>query len=873
MQRYLYTYALLILALLFTVTSTAFPRSVVPTPREFFGFQPGTDRMLFDYERLIAYLQELDTISPRLKMEQIGTTPLGKPMYVACLSSEENIKRLDELKTINRRLALEATLSSTERETLIKKGRVFALGTLSMHATEVGPSQAAATIAYELVTTTDSQRVHQLENVVYMMVPSHNPDGMDMVVNHYNRFKDTKWDGCSMPGVYHKYIGHDNNRDFVTLSQEDTKAISRLTSTDWFPQVMVEKHQMGSGTARYFVPPAHDPIAENIDAIIWNWTGIFGANMIKDMTDKRLAGISQRYIFDEYWPGGSTTCLWKNVIGFLTEAAGVHIASPIYVESNELSGYGKGLAEYKKSINMPLPWEGGWWRLSDIVTYEIESTYSILKTAANHRHDILRTRNDLCRNEVEKGKTQAPYYYIIPAQQHDPGEAINLALLLQEHGIRIYQLTNPIRISNTQYQAGDIVIPLSQPFRPFLKEVMEQQHYPVRHYTPNGEIIKPYDITSWSLPLHRGVRADEINIRSESMEQQLNEFTKVGLSGTNLNEQCPIAVFSSNNNSSYKAAFTMLNMGLEIMVAEQSFSNDGDSIPAGSFLVKIESDKLSENNLNPTMCLASEPNVPQRLLHMPRIALIESYFHDMDAGWTRFIFDSYSIPYNIIRPGDFKTTNFDKRFDVIVFPNEDNDILMSGKYKSEDNTYSVTSYPPEYTAGIGKDGMEKLTGFLDAGGIIVSWGRSTKLFNGLQSIPHGKESEEFQLPFSDVSESLNKAGLFCAGSLLRVSLQNDHWLTHGLPSELGIFFTGDAIFRTSIPQFDMDRRVIASFPERDILMSGYIEHEEKLANQSAMIWLKKGKGQLALFAFNPQFRASTQGTYKLLFNALLLPKL
>ena len=130
-----------------------------------------------------------------------------------------------------------------------------------------------------------------------MMVPCHNPDGMDMIVEHYRKYKDTKYDGSSMPGVYHNYVGHDNNRDFVTLTQEDTKAIARIYNQDWFPQVMVEKHQMGSTGPRYFVPPPHDPIAENVDAGIWNWVGIFGSNIITDMTSAGLKGVSQHYLF------------------------------------------------------------------------------------------------------------------------------------------------------------------------------------------------------------------------------------------------------------------------------------------------------------------------------------------------------------------------------------------------------------------------------------------------------------------------------------------------------------------------------------------------------------------------------------------------
>ncbi|MCD4665929.1 MAG: hypothetical protein K8R68_11720, partial [Bacteroidales bacterium] len=479
----------------------------IKTPEKHFGFKPGADRMLFTYENLIKYLQKLDAKSSRLEIREIGLSPMNKKMYIAFFSSEENIKNLDALKAINKRLALDPNIPDSDRKNLVNKGKVFFLATLSMHSGEVGPSQAAPLIAYDLVTTEDQQILKMLDDVVYMMVPCHNPDGMDMIVNHYNKYKGTKYEGSSMPGVYHKYVGHDNNRDFVTLTQSDNRAVAQIYNTDWFPQVMVEKHQMGSGTARYFVPPMHDPIAENIDAAVWNWTWVFGSNMVTDMTKEGLAGVSQHYLFDDYWPGSTETCLWKNVIGMLTEAASVQYAKPVFVEPNELKGYGKGLSEYKKSINMSLPWQGGWWHLSDIVEYEIVSTMSIIKTSSLRREDILKFRNDVCKRDVNRGKTQPPYYYILPLKQHDKSELIDLVNLLKDHGVNVYSLSAPFTLSDRNFFQGDFVIPLAQPYRPFIKEVMEHQQFPVRHYTPGGKIIKPYDITSWSLPLHRGVKA------------------------------------------------------------------------------------------------------------------------------------------------------------------------------------------------------------------------------------------------------------------------------------------------------------------------------------------------------------------------------
>ena len=864
---------------LLTVNSVAQSTNSIQTPKEFFGFTPGEDGMLFNYEELISYLQILDEVSPRLKLVEIGKTPLERPMYIAFISSAENVSNLNELQNINRELALNPKLSEEIREKYFTEGKVFVLGTLSMHSGEVGPSQAAALIAYDLATTNEPEKTDFLKNSVYMMVPCHNPDGMDMIIEHYKKYKDTKYDGSSMPGVYHKYVGHDNNRDFVTLTQEDTKAIARIYNQDWFPQVMVEKHQMGSTGPRYFVPPPHDPIAENIDAGIWNWIGIFGSNLITDMTGAGLKGVSQHYLFDDYWPGSTETCIWKNVIGFLTEAASSKYATPIYVEPNELIVRGKGLSEYEISINMPEPWEGGWWRLSDIVKYEIVSTISILETAAANRQEILMYRNDLCKKEVERGKTKAPYYYILPKQQHDKSEFIELVNLLDEHGVEVYFLKNNVEINDRVFGDGDVVIPLSQPFRPFIKEVMEKQKYPVRHYTPNGEIIKPYDITSWSLPLHRGVTAVEIN---EKVTIPLSDLEKITTPYTIKMEPefDPAAfLFSANNNESYKAAFMGIANGLNVERLTEQVEVNEEVIPAGSFLISLETnDREAANNLIGKLnvdpiYLHDYSSFDMEKLEMPRIALVESNFHDMDAGWTRFIFDTYYIPYTIIKPGNFEKTDFVKNYDVVLFPNEDKSILMEGKYKSGD-TYYATSYPPEFTKGIGTEGFNNLMSFLDEGGIIISWGNSTDLFMGPLSIKHGEDDkEDFQLPVRDGSKKLKEDGLYVAGSLVNIKLTLENPVTYGMKEEIGVFFRGKPVFTTSLPRFDMDRRVIATFSKEDILLSGYAENEQKLKNKTAAVWIKKGNGQLVLFGFSPQFRGSTNVSFKLLFNSLLLKKI
>lgn len=841
----------------------------ITTPNQFFGFEPGADGMLFGYEKMIDYLKLLEKQCSRVKLFNIGTSALGRPIYMVCISDEENLKNLDELKEINRKLALEPNLSQSELNELKGRGKVFFLGTLSMHSTEVAPAQAAPVVAYKLATSRGTDTLAWLKNVVYMMVPCHNPDGMNMVNENYMKNKGSKFEGTNLPGVYHKYVGHNINRDFITLTQPENKAVSNLTSIEWFPQVMVEKHQMGSTGARYFVPPNHDPIAQNIDENLWSWIGLFGANMLNDMTAMGQKGISQRYIFDNYWPGSTETCLWKNVIAFLTEGASVKTASPIYIEKNELKVWGKGLSEYKKGANFIAPWEGGWWRLSDLVLYELSSTFSIIRTASLNREKILQHRNDMCRREVAKGLNQAPFYFIFSQHQTDRSELGRLVSLLREHGVEVNRLSADLLVDNRKFRKGDIVVPLAQPFRAFIKEVLERQEYPERRYVPGGEIIKPYDVTSWSLPLSMGLNCSEVNTRSIELEnafEPIDEFKVLGNAPGNSKHM----VFCSSNNESFRVAFAVLAKGGRVFRTGEASEVEGQIFREGSFVISTSlAQQIGSLNLQVApFCTNTMDESKLKEIKLPAIGLVETYFHDMDAGWTRYIFDKYSIPYRVIRPVDLAGLNLTKEFKIIVFPSQNADLLTSGKRKRDDDYYPM-NLPPEFAQGMGKKGKSNLLKFIDEGGKVISWGQSTELFMGTLEIELDKDrKEEFTLPIQNVAKGLQRNGLEIIEAHVNVSVKPGPF-TWGMPSSIPILMGDDVVFETSVPYFDTDRRVVLEFPTGDPRLSGYVKKGELLENRAAVVWVQNNKGQLILMAFSPQFRGSTPVSYKLLFNALI----
>ncbi len=842
----------------------------LPAPETFFGFNPGDDREMFTYEQLMDYMHLLDEQSPMIHIEPYGITEMGKPMFIIFISSEQNIANLDRLKKINRQLALNEIPEGVKQDDLVEEGKMFFLSTLSMHATEVGPAQALPLTTYELLTGSDARRETILKNTVAMFIP-HNPDGMNMIVDYYNKHKGTSLETSSMPGVYHKYVGHNINRDLVTLSQRENKMISSVVSSEWFPQAMIERHQMGSNGPRFFISPPHDPIAENVDAGVWNWMRVFGSRAIHEMTDAGMPGVSVNYLFDDYWPGATTTSIWKGVIGMLSEAASVNIASPIYVEPNEIRPGGKGLSENSISINLPTPWEGGWWRLSDILRYEKENTLSNLYTGAIYKNEILHYRNEVSQKEILRGKQQAPFYYILPHQQADVSEWVNLINLLHEHGIAIYSLTKDMELQDRMFKEGDVVIPMSQPYRAFIKEVLEVQKFPERFYTPGGEMIKPYDITSWSLPLHRGVNVAEINISSVLLQENIEPLEMPFSAKTDSVQDDAWALFSSAGNESFKAAFLGLDKGIAVERTQQEIYLSGKLFPAGSFLIPLNDEYETiddELGVSP-LFVAQKPDVETKALQMPRVGIVETWFHDMDAGWLRFIFDQYHIPYKVLRPADLQEAKLQRDYDILYFGDRSKSVYLNGKFES--NGQMIPSrYPAEYAKGMEKKGLENLLQFIDKGGKVMAWGPSVELFLGTLSIGEDEEKQEFILPVRNVGKDLSSKDLYVPGSLLRVKMHNTHPLAWGMSDELGVFHRGSPVFRTSIPYMGMDRRVIASFADEKILMSGFAENEELLRREAALVWIKKGEGQLILSSFNPQFRASTPVTYKLIFNALWL---
>jgi len=339
------------------------------SPDEFFGFQLGSDRKIARWDRIVEYFNQLQKQSDKIRVVDMGPSTEGNPFLLVIISSAGNLANLERIRQDNLKLSDPCGLSEEEVEGLIADGKAVVCQSMSLHATEIGGTQMAPELAYDLLTKEDEETQRILDNVVFLMVPCFNPDGQIMVTDWYNRWLDTEYEGVYMPWLYHKYVGHDNNRDAFQTNMVESKYMAKTMFRDWIPQAYVDHHHMGSYGARLYVPPYCEPIHPHGDPLIWREHSWYGAHMAYRLEEEGKTGIINGAQFLAWGHlGFHWITIYHNIAGMLTESASAKLATPLYIHASQLKGDRRGtLPEYEAQTNFPHPWPGGWWRLRDIV--------------------------------------------------------------------------------------------------------------------------------------------------------------------------------------------------------------------------------------------------------------------------------------------------------------------------------------------------------------------------------------------------------------------------------------------------------------------------------------------------------------------------
>src|SRR4030095_874649 len=473
----------LFLALLCCIQIQSTAAADIPTPQQFLGFRVGEDKKLARWEKIVEYMQIVTRESNRVRFRELGKTTNNNPFILLEISSAENIKNLDHLKQLERKLYFEGGApTEAEREELFHTGKAVVLVSCNIHSTEIGSSQMVLELVHRLATE-DSPLVKKiLDNVIFLLVPSLNPDGQIIVTDWYNKNLATEYEASPLPWLYHPYIGHDNNRDMYMFTQKESQLAAQLLWHDWFPSVWRDDSQRGSEDARIFVRPPTDPINQNVHPLIYRWNGILGQAQAAALEAAGKEGIIYNSTYTNFWQGAMAwSGWWHNEVGLLTEVASARIASPTEqrraqpgrppapaaAEEDFQSQQRRQMENPNEPLppprditprtEYPRPWLGGKWTVRDIVDYELIATMALLETPADYREQLLRQICEVNRATIEAGTKGDTKAIIIPAKQHDPREAAHLAERLQMAGVEVSQAEAPFEFDGKSYPTGTFV--------------------------------------------------------------------------------------------------------------------------------------------------------------------------------------------------------------------------------------------------------------------------------------------------------------------------------------------------------------------------------------------------------------------------------
>jgi hypothetical protein len=640
--------------------------AAVTTPESWFGHGMGADRKLVMWDKVVGYYQQLAKESDRIRVDELGKTAEGRPFIAATIASSLTLRNLDHYRDIQARLADPRRTTEAEAAKLIAQGKSVVMITCSIHSTEVASTMTAIEFVYKLLTEDRLKFRAIVDNTIFILVPSLNPDGVDIVARWYDRTLGTSYEGTSPPELYHKYTGHDNNRDWYIFSQPETRLTVEKLHNVWHPQIVYDVHQQGSNASRMFVPPWMDPIDPNVDPIIAQLANAIGAGMAADLTTAGKPSIAINAIYD-FWTPARHYQSYHGGVRILSESASARLATPVTVQFSQLNQNAPGYSPKQRSWNHLELWPGGTWRVRDIVEYQLIAMESCLYQAAAKREDMLRAFYNVGKRAVARTSPEA---FIVSGNQRDAGASRILLETLAFGQVEIDRATAPFAAGGKQYPGGSYIIRMQQPYSSFAKTLLERQDYPDLRLYPGGPPKRPYDVTAHTLPLLMGVTVDAVDKPFQAASTPATAF------------HFSAEPLSAANTDTWRAVNAAWNTGNGVWRDPRT----------GRFLMSA-ADGL-------------------RRVRQPRIGLYKSYVPSMDEGWTRWMLDQFGFRYESVVNRDLQAGNLDSRFDVIVFPDQRGETIHNG-HKSGD-------MPEEFTGGVGDKGADALKTFASKGGTIVT---------------------------------------------------------------------------------------------------------------------------------------------------------
>jgi hypothetical protein len=823
------------------------PRAIcsqdIPIPASHFGFELGADGRLASWDQLVTYYNRLATASDRVEVRELGKTVRGNPFLLVTISAPDNLARTDRLAEISRRLADPRGLSDDEVGELVRDGRAVVAVTVGLHSTEVAGMQMAPGLAYRLATGNDQATRELLDNVVFLLFPSFNPDGHQMVVNWVDSTRGTRYAGSRLPDMYHQYVGHDNNRDAYMLTQSEAQYFAGVVYHEWIPQWYLDVHQMGSYGPRLYVPPYDDPINPNVDPLIWAEHDLVGANMLLALEREGITGIASGTYYTGWWfPSFHMATNHHNIAGMLTESASANMAEPLLIHEHQLQPHGRKHRAYRRMQVFPHPWEGGWWRMEDIIRQQHVSTYAMLSTAARHRETVLRNMILKAQRTIRRGRTEPPFGFIIPSLQHDPLTVDKLITILMKNGVEVHRAEGDFLHGGRAYQGGDYIVSTAQPNGVLVRSLLSQTFYPDNAITrrDDGTIVSPYDMSNFVLAEQMGVMAIPVDAPIDApLEDLAAPPQKVGriLGSGNAGW-----LVSHQLNDAFRVTNSVLADGGTVFWLKQPIERSGTSFGPGTLWIPargISADgaqRLARETGVDFTAVPSPPTGSAYRLNPLRLAIYRRYLGEqLDEGWSRYLFDTWGLAYRRLEADDIRSGALGGE-DVLLVPADnlqrlkgEGDVTPPGEGAIEE--YPETFLPPRYTEGLDEDAIQRIEAFVHGGGTLILLDRASEL-----------AIEELGVPVENAVAGLSREEFFSPGSNLRVRLRRG-WCSTGAVRY------SKWIARRSTPRLPLPWNIWTATCCKAV---GSSARRRSLGNLPPRV----------------QHRAQTHGTFKIFFNAL-----
>jgi hypothetical protein len=531
------------------------------------------------------------------------------------------------------------------------------------------------------------------------------------------------------------------------------------------------------------------------------------------------------------------------------------------------------MPDYAIATNFPDPWPGGWWRLRDIVDYEKIACMSLFTLAARYHELFVSNKIKLGRDAVERGKTEPPFAWLVPPDQHDARTAAEMLSILHATGVEVHQAQDEFLADSVNYPAGTYILYCSQPYRSHLNDMMERQVYPNRSYYQGGPPEAPYDMAGWTLPLQMGVRAVSIHQTFESQAKKLDVVTLPQGKLTELPERTGAYAVKAGSNDNYRLINRMFkaDFAFKIISLPTRWKEiTGTEMPCGSLLIPDVNNaseaatKLIEGISTDLLAIRQEYTGVKSAcssISQPRLALYQPWTASMDEGWTRLVLDNFEFDYTSVHNAEIRAGNLINRYDCLILPSLGTGSIINGR--------AVDTTEPQYVGGICSDGIVKLQNFVQDGGTLICIDRSSNL-----------PIDYFNIPVRNAIRSKPSKEFYCPGSILRIWVDNKHPVGYGTPEWISGYFARSQAFELTEPskkenndhrgpEIRFPAHVIARYSDTVLLESGWIRGKHLITDKPAIVEVQYGRGKIILFGFRVQHRGQPHGTFRLLFNAIL----